>query len=208
MNENLVLRGFIASVDIIPPLIFTFQYNPQSISDNKGVTYADANNALCGNAPGKFYVGGGDRVISFSFKLDGLERGTDRLNPTANDNGISTELAKLRSFLYPREDAWKVLGGAIPGGMRLASPPSCYFGFGSRLLQGTITQMQITETQFNYLLAPVRADVSITIVVEESAGDVLHELDRQRRNRLAGLGLQNLGIFGTSFIDTFNLMPR
>ncbi len=188
-----VIRGFIANVDVIPPLIFTFQFNPSSISDNKKVTYVDQNSALCGNAPGKFYVGGGDRIISFSFNLHGLETGLNPTNPTGVDNGISTELAKLRSFLYPRADAW--LASGAPGGHRMASPPTCYFGFGLKVLEGTIIDMQINETQFNATLAPVRADVSVTIAVDESDGNKLYELDKQHRNVLSALGLQSVKIF-------------
>lgn len=194
-DKSLVLRGFIANVDVIPPLIFTFQYNPESVSDNKRVQFVDRNTALCGNAPGKFYVGGGDRTISFSFKLHGLEQGTNILNPLALDNGISTELAKLRSFLYPKADAWALMSAATPGGMRINSPPPCYFGFGTKILQGVITDMQITETQFNSKLAPVRADVTVTIVVNESDGNPLYEADKMHRNMLAALGLQNIKIF-------------
>ncbi len=110
MEERQVLRGFLANIEVLPPLIFTFQFNPASISDNKAVNYADRSDGLCGNAPSKVYTGGGHRTISFSFQLHGLEQGLNVLNPTALDNGISTELAKLRSFLYPKADAWAAIG--------------------------------------------------------------------------------------------------
>jgi len=190
MFERQVLRGFIASVDVVPPLIVTFQFNPGTVKDNKAVKYSDREGSLCGSAPGKQYTGGGDRTISFDIELLGIEQGTNRLNPTAVDNGISTELAKLRSFLYPREDAWAV---AIPDedGKRVSSPPTCVFGFGTRILDCWVTNIQITETQFNSMLAPVRATASITLTVREDADSALYQLDRQRRNALAALGLQN-----------------
>ena len=194
MQERQVLRGFIASVDVLPPLVVTFQFNPEKLDDNKAVKYTDRDTDLCGNAPGKEYTGGGDRTVTFDIKLHGYEQGTDGLNPTAVDNGISTELAKLRSFLYPREDAWAVL---IPEeeGRRLSSPPSCIFGFGTRILEGVVTDIRITETQFNSALAPVRADVSVTLAINEERGSTLYELERHRRNALAALGLQNISIF-------------
>lgn len=197
MNERQVLRGFIANIDVIPPLILTFQFNPESITDNKIVNYADNNPDLCGNAPGKTYTGGGHRTISFDIKLHGLEEGTNALNPTPLDNGISTELAKLRSFLYPKADAWATLSGLLGGeeGQRLTSPPTCIFGFGTKILECVVTNITITETQFNSLLAPVRADVNITLTVIEESGDALYELDKQHRNLLAALGIQNISIF-------------
>jgi hypothetical protein len=196
MTERQVLRGFIANTDVIPPLIVTFQFNPESINDNKAVKYAERNADLCGNAPGNVYTGGGHRTISFDIKLHGLEQGTNALNATPLDNGISTELAKLRSFLYPKADAWATVRGLLgKEGVRLTSPPSCIFGFGTKILDCVVTEMTINETQFNSLLAPVRADVSITLKVIEEHGNALYELDKQHRNLLAALGVQNISTF-------------
>jgi hypothetical protein len=197
-EENQVLRGFLANIDMIPPLIFTFQYNPTSVSDNKVVNYADRAATLSGNAPGKVYTGGGHRTITFNLKLHGMEQGTNALNPTGVDNGISTELAKLRSFLYPKADAWGTLSGLLGGGStgkRLAAPPTAFFGFGTKILECVVTSININEIQFNSTLAPVRADVTVTLDVIEDDSNALYQLDKQHRNLLAALGLQNIRIF-------------
>ena len=77
MFERRVLRGFIASVDVVPPLIGTFQFNPGQVKDNKAVSYSDREGSLCGSAPGKRYTGGGDRTITFDIELLGIEQGTN-----------------------------------------------------------------------------------------------------------------------------------
>lgn len=195
MSERQVLRGFIANIEQLPPLIVTFQFNPETISDNKAVTYADRNADLCGNSPGKIYTGGGHRTISFDLKLHGLEEGSNAINPSPIDNGISTELAKLRSFMYPASDAWAVFGGSSDKGMRLAAPPTCIFGFGTKILECVVTDMTVTETQFNSALAAVRADVRVTLTVMEEEGNDWYELDKQHRNVLAALGIQNISLF-------------
>ena len=195
MDEKKVMRGFMANLEVLPPLVLTFQFNPETVSDNKAVSYADTQGDLC-HAPGKVYTGGGTRSISFDLKLHGMEQGTNKLIPIGLDNGIQTELAKLRSFLYPMEDAWGSLAsvfGDEPQGKRLAAPPTCVFGFGTRILDCVVTDIQITETQFNSYLAPVRADVKVTLAVIED-GD-FHEFDKQHRNVLAALGLQNVSLF-------------
>jgi hypothetical protein len=196
--ERQVLRGFLANVEVLPPLIVTFQFNPVSVSDNKAVRYADRSGELCGNAPGKVYTGGGDRTISFDLQLHGLEKGTNALNPLPLDNGVSTELAKLRSFLYPKADAWAQLGSLFGSseGRRIQSPPTCLFGFGTRILECVVMSMTVNETQFNSMLAPVRADVSVTLAVIEDDGHPLYEFGKQHRNVLAALGLQNLRVTG------------
>ncbi len=198
MNERQVLRGFLANTDVVPPLIVTFQFNPDSINDNKAVNYSDGNSDLCGNAPGKVYTSAGHRTISFDIQLHGLEKGTNTLNPTALDNGVSTALATLRSFLYPKTDAWASISGLLgggEGGRRLTAPPNCIFGFGSKILECVITDINVKETQFNSLLAPVRAEVTITLVVNEEDGNGLYELDKQHRNLLAALGIQHISAF-------------
>jgi hypothetical protein len=196
-TERITLRGFIANIEVLPPLIVTFQYNPTSVSDNKAVTYADRTRSLC-TSPEKVYTSGGTRTITFDLKLDGLEQGPNALNPTPIDNGISTELAKLRSFLYPMADAWSTVSDLLGGsssGKRLAAPPTCYFGFGTRILECVVTDIRITETMFNSALAPVRADVTVTLAVIEDDDNKLYKLDRLHRNVLAAVGLQNIRIF-------------
>lgn len=201
MTERQVLRGFLANIEVLPPLIVTFQFNPDSISDNKAVNYTDRNTELCGNAPGKVYTGGGERTITFDLQLHGLEKGANALNPLPVDNGISTELAKLRSFLYPKADAWAQLGSLLGGdqGRRVQAPPTCVFGFGTRVLECVLTGLTVTETQFNSALAPVRADVSVSLSVVEEDGHPLYEFDRQHRNVLALLGLQNIHVTGPAW---------
>jgi hypothetical protein len=194
MGDRQVMRGFLANIEVIPPLIVTFQFNPEKVNDNKLVNYADRDSDLCGNAPGKVYTGGGHRTISFDLKLHGLEEGTNALNPSPLDNGISTELAKLRSFLYPKEDAWAVFTSSSEG-KRLTWPPTCIFGFGTKILECMVTEMTITEIQFNSLLAPVQADVHVTLTVIEDEDNDLYKLDKFHRNMLAMLGIQNISIF-------------
>jgi hypothetical protein len=194
--DRQVLRGFIANITVLPPLIVTFQFNPTSVSDNKAVIYADRHRSLC-SSPEKVYTGGGSRTITFDLKLDGLEQGTNAVNPTPVDNGISTELAKLRSFLYPKVDSWAALGGLLGGstsGKRLTAPPTCYFGFGTKILECVVTDIRITETMFNSTLAPVRADVTVTLAVIEDENNTFYQFDTTHRQILAALGIQNVRI--------------
>jgi hypothetical protein len=199
MSERQVLRGFMANIDSIPPLILTFQFNPTKVTDNKAVNYADGKAGLCGKAPGKVYTGGGDRTLTFTIQLDGLEQGTNALIPSGLDNGVSTELAKLRSFLYPQADAWgsvsDLLGGGSDQGVRMSAPPTCIFGYGTKILDCVVTSINIEETMFNSFLAPVRAEATITLTVIEEDGSALFEFDTEHRNVLAALGLQNISIF-------------
>lgn len=179
-------RGFLVSVGVKPEIAVHFQYNPTTISDKRAINYATV------TAPGvllptRQYVQGGDRTISFSVHVDGLfhgpAEGSDARGaaPAAGadmiargQNGsILPELNKYRAFLYPQSPRWGDAGATF---MPLydtlkdfAPPPLARFGFGfgqgeERVLDCVVTDVSIDETLFNADLAPVRADVSITLV--------------------------------------------
>ena len=181
MSEQQVLRGFIANIKQIPPLIVAFEFNPESINDNKAVNYSDRNVGMCGNAPGKVYMGGGHRTISFDLKLYG------------SDECPST-LATLRSFLYPKSNAWAVFGGSSEEGVRLSSPPTCILGFGTKILECVVTDITITEKQFDSSLDPIRAEAHINLTVIEDDSNALYKLDKERRNVMAAMSVRNIGV--------------
>lgn len=191
MREEPTLRGFLASFQVFPPLLVEFQFNPESIQDNKQVNFQPQQGNA--EAPTPHYSGGGERTISFSFKLHGLERGVDPHNPTGIENGIAPLLATLRSFVYSRADAlldlqsvFDSVGSKGSQGKATVAPPTCIFGFGDRLLECRITSLSIDETQFNRYLIPVRADVSVTLTVIEDPENAFFLLDRVRRQLLVG----------------------
>lgn len=193
MFDRQVMRGFLANIEVVPPIIVVFQYNPTEITDNKGVVFQNDNKELGGEAPKKLAIRGDERVINFKFSLHGLEQGTDRLNPLPINNGISTELAKLRSFMYPASDSWTEAFSLLEEqGEHVKPPPTIIFGFGAKILECKIDDLNITETQFNSMLAPVRADVNIKLHVVEAVGNDLYEFDRLNRNALTLLGLQSI----------------
>ena len=193
MFDRQVMRGFLANIEVVPPIIVVFQYNPTEITDNKGVVFQNDNKELGGEAPKKLAIRGDERVINFKFSLHGLEQGTDRLNPLPINNGISTELAKLRSFMYPASDSLTEAVSLLEEqGEHVKPPPTIIFGFGAKILECKIDDLNITETQFNSMLAPVRADVNIKLHVVEAVGNDLYEFDRLNRNALTLLGLQSI----------------
>jgi hypothetical protein len=135
MIENERKSGYLASIANVPPLIFRFQFNPESLSDKKSFSYESANgfgqwgfdqtSAASGffgtlgglykdvKEIGALLVGtkpleakeGGDRVISMDFVLDARVPG-----PKDGDDhykgSIEPDLAILRSFMYP---SWDVI---------------------------------------------------------------------------------------------------
>ncbi|MGH2933881.1 MAG: hypothetical protein ACRDL2_05120 [Gaiellaceae bacterium] len=182
MNQvQAVSRGFLVSVGVKPEIAVHFQYNPTTISDKRAINYATI------SAPGvllptRQYTQGGDRTISFSIHVDGLfhgpAEGSDaRDAPLAtgadmiargDNNSILPELNKYRAFLYPQTDRWKEAGATFTplyDELRpFMPPPRARLAFKERVIDCIVTEISIEETLFNSNLAPVRADVSVTIV--------------------------------------------
>jgi len=179
-------RGCLVSVGLTPAIVVHFQYNPTSITDKRAINYATV------SAPGvllptRQYTQGGDRTISFSVHVDGLfhgpNEGSDAKDaPPANgadpiargaNHSIVPELNKYRAFLYPQTNRWQEAGATFAplyDELRpFTPPPRARFGFGfgtasERVIDCVVTEVSIQETLFNADLAPVRADVSVTIV--------------------------------------------
>lgn len=171
MAQQNPIRGFLISVGVDPEIKAEFQYNPDSLTDRRSVDYTTL------NAPGiimpvRQYNRGGDRTISFTVLVDGLFDGpSDAQIAIAKDEGggIGPELNKYRAFLYPAISGWKQAGGSFArlfgeAPNQFAAPPLCRFGFGDRVIDCVVTEVNITETLFNPNLAPLRAEVSVTLV--------------------------------------------
>lgn len=163
-------RGFLVSVGLDPEILVQFQYNPTQLGDKKAATYATL------NAPGQLmpvrqYTQGGDRTLSLTVHLDGLYKGPadDEIAISkADDGSIGPELNKYRAFLYPQTARWQEARASFAPlyeeTRQFASPPLCQFGFGDRVIDCLVTEINITETLFNANLGPLRADVTITLI--------------------------------------------
>jgi hypothetical protein len=125
--------GYLASLLNIPPLIFRFQFNPESITDKKSFSYQEANGfgewaldhakaatdipstviglvtdvkELGARLTGTKPLearGGEPRTISMDFVLDARRAGPKDGN-SHYDGSIAPDLAVLRAFLYPPYD--------------------------------------------------------------------------------------------------------
>jgi hypothetical protein len=170
-TDRIADRGFLRSVELSPEVHVEFQYNPNQLTDKRTVQYATV------NAPGQLmpqrhYNQGGDRTITFTVHVDGLFPGPK--TPIAKDEngGIGPELNKYRAFLYPQTPDWQSAGTSFVPLYRqtrqFATPPLCQFGFGARgepqVIDCVVTELSVQETLFDQNLAPLRAEIQVTLV--------------------------------------------
>ncbi|NIM18418.1 MAG: hypothetical protein GTO45_41085 [Candidatus Aminicenantes bacterium] len=116
-----------------------------------------------------------EESISFEIRLDA----TDQLNegdPIAGLWGIAPQLSALELMVYPKAET--VFGADLgsSGGHSFGkeeNPPMIIFIWGEdRVLPVNINSMNITETEFNTQLSPIRATVSVSLTVIEGKNAV------------------------------------
>ena len=193
MVQQLPARGFLVSLGLPPDkeIRVEFQYNPAQLTDRRAVTYTSL------SAPGlltpvRQYSQGGDRTISFTTRVNGVFRDAGGLVDNGvrialdEDGSIMPELNKYRAFVYPLTERWREAAASFmplyDRTQQFAAPPTCLFGFGfggngeptgnDRVVECIVTDVSITEQLFNTRLAPLRAEVSVTLVEVSPYGNL------------------------------------
>lgn len=149
------------------PNIIVFQFNPDTLTRSPSLVSQPPENQGEGPKETGAQPGEPSEDISFSLRLDA----TDRLasgDLVAAAGGIMPTLSALELLLYPKSSLSIDLfsGGAQPA----QHPPDklnpvLFFWGQYRLLPVMVTSLSITETEYDQLLTPIRAEVSVNLQV-------------------------------------------
>ncbi|MCF6324890.1 MAG: hypothetical protein L3J89_11310 [Gammaproteobacteria bacterium] len=171
----------------LPPLMLTFDFNPQTLSRTRSIT------VNTGSAPGTRggydfalpsetpRVAQGVSIEPEQFNLDIMIDATDRMSDTtlpghaiAVEFGIEPELDTLRSMVEPKSQG--------PGGVQMLAslglggnkafqrdehPSVLLLVWGSHILPVFMTSVQVEETAHMPTLKPYRASVTLSFQVIE-----------------------------------------
>ncbi len=115
-----------------------------------------------------------EESIGLELRLDATED-LNEVNPKADQYGILPHLATLEMMVYPKGDSltgenWNDLLDSNEGisFTKSPNPPMILFIWGAnRVMPININAMNITEIEFNPLLNPVRATVTVNFTVIE-----------------------------------------
>lgn len=168
----------------LPPLIFVFDFNPQQVSRSRTVTIKT------GQSPGSrggydfmtpletSRVAQGVEMQSESFALDILVDASDKLNDgdaTAKLFGVQPQLDTLRSMIEPKTQGpggLQVLSSLASGGAKAFARDETasvlIFSWGIQALPVFLTGFTQKEVMHLPNLAPLRAEVQLTMQVIES----------------------------------------
>jgi len=160
-----ILKGAIVGIDIFNPLasVIIFQYNPENMT--RSLTPQTA-----GGEPGEVMrlTGPPQESIKFEMEIDATDQ-LESADTNAVKMGISPTLSALEMLLYPKSalvitnEILKAVGviETIP-----AEAPFTVLIWGiKRVVPVKLTELSITEKEFDTSLNPIRATVSIGLQV-------------------------------------------
>ena len=200
----------------LPPLLFAFQFNPETLTRGRTASYtaaggADVDGAICrdrseGEARSCLaQVKVSTETISLTLHLDATDA-LDKGEFLAQQFGIGPQLSVLELMIYPKTDQLfglplgNLLGTTDQFGAAQAKViPILLFIWGrKRVLPVVMTSMQITEQEFFPDLNPKRADVAVQLQVLEGFNPPYLYTHGWRM----ALGAMNLGNI-TDFLNVF-----
>lgn len=162
-----VLKGAIVGIDIFNPIssVALFQYNPEQLTRSLDPQYSEAGG---GRAEALRLQGPPRETISANLTIDLIDQ-MEQGEAGPLGAGIAGYLAALEMLVYPKTAlvaANQIL--LATGTMEVIPPvaPLTLFIYGwKRVVPVKIASISITETAHDASLNPIRADVSLSMIV-------------------------------------------
>lgn len=211
-----VLRGAFVEYGLsLPPLLFAFQFNPETLTRSRTASYTPAGADGSGNGCREgseaqqraclSQVQVSEETIGLTLTLDA----TDDLNDgggLAGQFGIGPQLSVLELMIYPKTDQLfgfpigNLLGGTDQFGAAQAKTiPILLFVWGrKRVMPVVMTSLSITEQEYFPDLNPKRATVAVQLKVLEGFNPP-YLYSHGWRIALAAMNLGNIGDFANVF---------
>ncbi len=195
------------------PNIVVFQFNPEKVTRTPALAQTPPRPSGAGAQNSTDQPAPPAETYSFSLRLDA----TDQLaegNPIAAASGVLPTLSAIEQLMQPASSNLLSFLPPIPGlGGSSASasfhyPPSrlptvLFFWGPFRIWPVAITSLSISETEYNTLLVPVRAEVTVNLSVlntNQLSGETLaqgaYNYSQGVREVMAALNLANAAQLG------------
>jgi hypothetical protein len=201
------------------PNIVVFQFNPAQVTRTPSLSSPPAPSTRSGSSDALQQPALPGERISFTLKIDATDQLAES-NPIAATSGILPTLSALELLMTPASsvsiDLTSLVGGGSSSGPYTHPPaklPTVLFFWGPfRILPVAMTSLSITETEYDTLLNPVRAEVQVNLQVlvpTQLAGDTLangaFKYTQGVKEVMAALNLANAAEIGVSSILSFSI---
>lgn len=198
------------------PNIVVFQFNPTQVSRTPSIPRHPATCSGTGSSNAKEQPCPPSETMTFALRVDATEQ-LAQSNPIAAASGILPTLSALELLMVPKSslslDLLSLSGSPGSHQSPPTSLPTVLFFWGPfRILPIVITSLSVTETEYDTILNPIRADVSVSLQVlqpSQLAGDTLgnaaYKYSQSVKEVMATLNLANAVQFGVSASLSFSL---
>jgi hypothetical protein len=153
------------------PNIIIFQFNPERVSRTPKLVKPPAPPKGSGTTDSTQQPGDPSESYSFTLKLDAADQ-LAQGNPIAVASGILPALSALELLMIPKAalkpDLSALLGGGQSSSYKLTPvklDTILFFWGPFRIFPVTIDTLSINETEYDQLLNPIRAEVSVGLTV-------------------------------------------
>jgi hypothetical protein len=191
----------------LPPLALEFEFNPESITRSRNVTFdssalpiIDFKTPTDSNRIGQAAAATAE-TISFDILLDATDKLSDShhiMHQVAKISGVEPEIATLRSMLEPKLNGsgrFQVMaslsGTAAHAHERDEHLSVLLFVWGTHILPVFMTSLNIEEQAHLPLLKPYRAKASISLQVLES-NNPFYQVEQAQRMVMSAANLLNV----------------
>jgi hypothetical protein len=211
-----LLRGAFVEYGLsLPPLLFAFQFNPETLTRSRTASYTPAGADGSGNGCREgnesqqraclAQVQVSEETIALTLTLDATEDLNDG-GGLAGQFGIGPQLSVLELMIYPKTDQLFgfPLGGLLGsadqfGAAQAKTIPILLFVWGrKRVMPVVMTSLNVTEQEYFPDLNPKRATVAVQLKVLEGFNPP-YLYSHGWRTALAAMNLGNLGDFAHVF---------
>ena len=198
------------------PNIIVFQFNPDRMTRTPTIAQPPPPSNGSGSRDAQQQPGNPSESFSFTLRIDATDQ-LARGNPLAAASGILPTLSALELLMVPQGSLGSALSSALSSLTGSSSseahknPPArlpvTLFIWGPfRVLPVNITSLSITETEYDQLLNPIRAEVSVGMQVltpSQLAKDATiargaYTYSMSVKEAMAALNLANAVEFGVS----------
>lgn len=193
------------------PNIIVFQFNPDRITRTPARLQPPPRDDGSGSHDSRQTPGQPGETISFTLRVDATDQLAQR-NPIAAASGILPALSALELLMVPRKPVdLASLAGQKPSQNPSTKLPTVLFFWGPlRILPVSVTNLSITETEYDPLLNPLRAEISVNLEVLTPAqttklATLAFEYSQGVKKVMAALNLANAAQIGIG--SSFSLPP-
>lgn len=150
------------------PNIIVFQFNPLTVSRTPTLAQADLTADTATARDPRRVLAAPTEAFNFALRLDATDQ-LAQTNPIAIASGILPALSALELLMYPVPPTGGLL--TIPGsGSAYTNPPNVlpvvlFFWGPFRIYPVNVTSLSINETEYDPLLNPTRAEVTVGLQV-------------------------------------------